>query len=309
MSVTSESAAKGESIVLNKKLAFLGLGIMGAAMSANLAAAGCAIRAWNRTPDKEGARSAEAAGAVICASIAEAVDTADVIFVCVNEVSDLEQVVLGAGGVAEHAKKGAIVVDMGTSGPAAAVKMAAAIESRGLRFLDAPVTGGDVGARNATLTIMVGGGSTDFEIVKPYFELMGKRIISCGPVGSGQGVKLCNQILCAVNLIGVCEALRLADQLELRRELVVDVCGTGAGGSWSLNNLGAKIAAADFEPAFMIKLILKDIKLISETIADSSLSLPGTDLAKSLFEKAIEVSGANGDLQGTQAMFRAYLGK
>jgi 3-hydroxyisobutyrate dehydrogenase len=307
MSVTDKSATASDADARSCRLAFLGLGIMGAAMSANLAAAGSSVRGWNRTPGRSGAKTAEAAGVVISSSIKEAVEQADIIFVCVNEVSDLEQVVLGADGVSAHAKPGAVVVDMGTSGPAAAIRVAGALKVSGLKFLDAPVTGGDVGARNGTLTIMVGGDGADFEFVKPYFERIGKRIILCGPTGSGQGVKLCNQILCAVNLIGVCEALKLADQLGLKRDLVVDVCGTGAGGSWSLANLGAKIAAEDFEPAFMIKLILKDINLIDETISESGLELPGTDLAKCLFEKAVEVSGVNGDLQGTQAMFRAYL--
>lgn len=290
----------------DRKLAFLGLGIMGSAMAANLARAGCRVQAWNRTAGRPGETAVLQAGATLARSIAEAIADADIIFLCVNDVPDLEAVIFGSGGVCEHAKPGSIVVDMGTSGPKAAVKVSSELEKRGIKFVDAPVTGGDAGARNATLTVMVGADQNDFEECRPYFELLGKKIFLCGPVGSGQGVKLCNQILCAVNLVSVCEALRLADQLQIDRKLVIDVCSTGAGGSWSLANLGPKIADADFKPAFMIKLLLKDIKLIEETIAGSGIDLPGTDLAKRLFNIAVEVGGSAGGDQGTQAMFRAY---
>ncbi len=291
---------------MDKTLAYLGLGIMGSAMAANLARAGCRVLAWNRTPGKPGEAVAAGAGAGIVSSIEEAVGRADFVFVCVNDVPDLEEVVLGTGGVAEHAPEGATVIDMGTSGPMAAVKLAAELKKKGIRFVDAPVTGGDAGARNATLTVMVGGESSDFERCKPLFELLGKKIFHCGPVGSGQGVKLCNQILCAVNLVAVCEALRLADELGIDRQMVIDICSTGAGGSWSLATLGPKIAASDFEPAFMIKLLLKDIKLIEDTIAGSRMELPGTELAKRLFHIAAQIGGERGGDQGTQAMFRAY---
>src|SRR5271163_715144 len=140
----------------DKRLAFIGLGIMGSAMVANLARAGCAVKAWNRTAGRPGEKLAAEAGAIIVRSIEEAVTDADIIFICVNDVPDLKEVVLGAGAVAQHARSGAIVVDMGTSGPKAAVTIAAELRKLDLRFVDAPVTGGDVGARNATLTIMAG---------------------------------------------------------------------------------------------------------------------------------------------------------
>lgn len=294
-------------MVDKKSLAYLGLGIMGSAMTANLARAGYQVLAWNRTPGRPGEAVAREAGATVVRTIEEAVRGADVIFVCVNDVPDLKAVISGPSGVCEYAPPGAIVVDMGTSGSAAAGQIAAGLAVRGIKFIDAPVTGGDVGARNATLTILAGGDRAVYEEVRPYFEVLGKNIIYCGPTGSGQGVKLCNQILCAVNLIAVCEALKLADVLKIDRRLLISALSTGAGGSWSLSNLGPKIAAGDFEPAFMIKLIQKDIRLIEEAINESGVELPGTDLAKRLFEAAAEAGGASGGDQGTQAMFRAYL--
>ncbi len=292
---------------MKKCIAYLGMGIMGSAMAANLARAGCAVAVWNRTPGRPGLETASAAGATIQGSIKDAVAGADVIFVCVNDVSDVEEVILGQGGVGEHAASGAVVVDMGTTGTRAAVKLSEELRKRGIKFVDAPVTGGDIGARNATLTILVGGDPADYEEVKPFLELLGKKIVYCGQVGSGQGVKLCNQILCAVNLIGVCESLCLADELGINRSLVIDALSTGAGGSWSLSNLGPRIIAGDFKPAFMIKLILKDIKLIEQTLAGSAVELPGTELSKRLLNIACEIGGVSGGDQGTQAMFRAYM--
>jgi 3-hydroxyisobutyrate dehydrogenase len=291
----------------SKKVAFLGLGIMGSAMAANLARSGLSVCGWNRTPGKPGAKFAAESGVELVSSIREAVESADLVFVCVNDVPDVEEVVLGESGVAQHARPGTLVVDFGTSGPACAIALATRLKERGLRFMDAPVTGGDVGARNATLTIIAGGTEEDFYECKPYFELLGKKIFLCGPVGSGQGVKLCNQILCAVNLIAVCESLHLADLLGIDRQLVVDVCSTGAGGSWSLANLGPKIAASDFQPAFMIKLIQKDLTLIEQAISGSGSEFKGTKLARQLFERAVELGGPDGGSQGTQAMFKSYL--
>lgn len=291
------------SAIAEKQIAFLGLGIMGAAMAINLAKAGCKVVGWNRTLGKQGSRDAVAAGVTVAESVEQAVKDADVIFLCVGDAPDVEAMILGEGGVAEFAKPAALLVDMGTSGPASSTKMAAELEKRQLRFADAPVSGGDVGAKNGTLTIMVGADAADYEECKPFFEIMGKKIFHCGPVGSGQAVKLCNQVLCAVNMTSLCEAFSLAEGLGIDKQLVVDVCSTGAGGSWALANLGPKIIAGDFQPAFMIKHMLKDLRLVDDSLAESQAVLPGTNLSRQQFEKAQKVGGGE---QGTQAMYRAY---
>ncbi len=278
---------------------------MGAAMAANLAKSGCKISAWNRTPGRPAEQLVQDAGAVICNSVADAVRDADIIFVCVGDEADAQQVILSASGVRASAKPGSLIVDMGTSGPVAARQLAGALQDYNLRFVDAPVSGGDVGARQATLTIMVGADKADFEECKPYFQCMGQKIFHCGPVGSGQGIKLCNQILCAVNMVAVCEAMQLADSLDLSRQTMIEVCSTGAGGSWALANLGPKIAASDYAPAFMLKHMLKDLRLVADVV-NLEEQLPGTQLAKTQFEQARDLGGQKGAEQGTQAMFRAY---
>ncbi len=275
-------------------------------MAANLAKNGLTVTAWNRTPHRPGVEAAARAGATIASSIAEAVKNADVVFTCVSDVPDVEAVVLGAGGVAEFAQPGAIVVDTSTIGSQGAKQIGTTLEAKGFRFLDAPISGGDVGAKNGTLTIMVGGGKVDFDRCLPLFEAMGKNIRLCGPMGSGQAVKACNQVLCAANLIGICEAMQLAQQQNIDPHLIVEVCGTGAAGSWALSNLGEKIIDSDFAPGFAIKHILKDLRLVCETMPEPDNNLPGTTLADRLFKLAAELDGGAGGECGTQAMIRAY---
>jgi 3-hydroxyisobutyrate dehydrogenase len=285
------------------KTAFLGLGVMGGHMAANLARGGYDVRAWNRTPDRPGVAIAREGGAEIANSIRDAVAEAEVICTCVGDVPDVEEVILGPGGIAEFAKPGAIVVDLSTIGPAAVAPIAEALKSRKIQFLDAPISGGDVGAKNGTLTIMVGGEADAFETCKPLFEAMGKNIRHCGPSGSGQGVKLCNQILCSLTLVGVCEAMLLAERQGIDPQLVVEVCGTGAAGSWALSNLGEKVADGDFAPGFMIRHMVKDLRLVQEAL---SRDLPGVELADRLFKVVRDLDGGDGAMQGTQAMIRAY---
>jgi 3-hydroxyisobutyrate dehydrogenase len=285
---------------MTKNIAFLGLGVMGGAIAANLAKADYKVTAWNRTPDRPGIEIARSAGAAIASSIHEAVTGAEVIFTCLGDVPDVEAVVLG--DVAGYARLGALVIDTSTIGAVAAQYISAQLGKRGLRFLDAPVSGGDIGARNGTLTIMVGGDRSDFEECKPLFEAIGKNITLCGSVGSGQSVKLCNQVLASAYMVGICEAMLLAEQSGLDPSLVVEVCGSGAAASWALSNLGMKVAKSDFQPGFMIKHILKDLRLVQE-LAEVN-SLPGVELSDRLFKKVKELEG--GSEQGTQAMIRAY---
>jgi 3-hydroxyisobutyrate dehydrogenase len=289
---------------MTHKIAFLGLGVMGGPMTANLAWAGLAVKAWNRTLDRPPVEIAQKAGATVVATLKEAVESAEIIFTCLGDVPDVEAVILGEEGVVKYAPPGALVVDMSTIGSKAARKIASGLQRHRLRFLDAPISGGDIGAQQGTLTIMVGGDESDFAECEPYFQIMGKNITLCGSVGSGQAVKLCNQVLAALQMVAVCEAMQMAKKQGIDPNLVVEVCSTGAAGSWALANLGPKIIAADYEPGFTIKHILKDLRLVRE-IAEEGL--PGVELADRLFKLVAKLDDGEGARQGTQAMIRAYL--
>lgn len=279
---------------------------MGAPMTANLASKGFSVTAWNRTPNRPGIVVATDAGATIVSSIREAVESAEIVFTCVGDVPDVEAVILGNEGVAKYARPNALIVDMSTIGSAAARKIGEELQKRNLRFLDAPVSGGDIGAQKGTLTIMVGGDAKDFEECKPLFEAMGKNIRLCGAIGSGQAVKLCNQVLAAVHMVALCEAIALAKKQEIDPNLIVEVCSTGAAGSWALANLGPQIISGHLDPGFMVKHILKDLRLVQEIVQASGETLPGTELAERLFKVVASLDGGKGAEQGTQAMIRAY---
>lgn len=285
----------------NKNIAFIGLGTMGSPMASNLARNGYTVKAWNRTQDRPLVRQAAAAEVTITNTIAEAVQDADYIFICVSDVKDVESVLFRKDGIADNAKPNAVIMDFSTIGATAVREMADKLKARNLRFMDAPVSGGDVGAQNGTLTIMVGGDKADFEECLPYLQAMGKSITYCGEVGSGQAVKLCNQVLCSIHMVALCEAMQLAETLDINPNLIIEVCSTGAAGSWALSNLGKKVTQSDFAPGFMIKHILKDLRLVQESAEDSNL--PGVTLANQLFQSVQEMGGAE---QGTQAMIRAY---
>ncbi|MDJ1182544.1 NAD(P)-dependent oxidoreductase [Roseofilum casamattae] len=289
---------------MNQQLAFLGLGVMGGPMSANLARAGYSVKGWNRTPDRPGVEVAIAGGVEIVSSIAEAVATADVVFSCVGDVPDVEEVLCAPGGVTDFARPGTLVVDMSTIGPRSARAIYQTLEEKKLRFVDAPVSGGDIGAQQGTLTIMVGAREADFQECLPLFQIMGKSIHLCGPVGSGQGVKLCNQVLCSANTLGLCEAIKLAQQQQIDPNLIVEVCSGGAAGSWVLSNLGPKITTSDFAPGFAIKHILKDLRLVLEMM--EAEQLPGTELANRYFQAVSVLDNGSGEELGTQAMMKVY---
>ncbi len=291
---------------MNQQIAFLGLGLMGAPMAANLARKGYDVTAWNRTRDRPGIKIATEAGIKVVASIEADVKTAEVVFSCLGDVPDVKEVLLGETGVVNYAQPRTLIVDMSTIGSTAAQEIAKELEKHQLRFMDAPVSGGDIGAINGTLTIMVGGSEADFAQCKPFLEAMGKNITLCGGVGSGQGVKMCNQILAALNMIGICEAMEMAKQQGIDPNLIVEVCGTGAAGSWALSNLGSKIINSDYEPGFAIKHIIKDLRLVQEINHPGGGNLPGTQLSDRLFKKVAAMDNGKGAEQGTQAMIRAY---
>lgn len=291
-----------------KTIGYIGLGIMGSAMAGNLLKAGFGVVAHNRTQGK--ARPLLDAGAKWAASPAEAARRSDVVCVNVTDTPDVESVIFGDGGIVEGAagRSGLVVVDHSTISPAATRDMARRLAERGIEFLDAPVTGGDVGARAGTLSIMVGGEASTLERVMPMLQAVGKTITHLGPAGAGQACKACNQILCAVNLMGVCEALGLAVREGIDVRKVLAVTTAGAGGSWSLANLGPRIAEGDMAPGFMIDLILKDLAIVQAESKGTGLPMPATGLAAELFRAAT----MNGEgRSGTQAVSRVYelLGK
>ena len=288
------------------KVAFLGLGLMGSSMAANLARHGYEVKAWNRTSDRPKVKIAAEGGATIVDSIEAAVGDAEIVFTCVGDIPDVKEVLLGKTGVIEYAQLGTLVVDMSTIGSVAAKEIGQKLQQQNLRFMDAPVSGGDIGAQNGTLTIMVGGRESDFKECLPLFEAMGKNITLCGGIGSGQGVKMCNQILGSVHMVALCEAMQLAKHQGIDPNLIVEVCGTGAAGSWALSNLGGKIINQDYEPGFAIKHMVKDLRLVQSINQTSGNSLPGTELADRLFKAVQSMDDEQGKEQGTQAMIRAY---
>lgn len=279
---------------------FIGIGIMGRPMAENLLKAGFSLTVFSRTRSK--LAPLVAAGAASRESPAEVAAASDVVVTMVPDTKDVEDVILGEHGVLEKVKPGLLIIDMSTISPDRTREMAERVAFKGAELLDAPVTGGDVGARAGTLTIMVGGSASGYERALPVLQAMGKRIAHVGPVGAGQALKLCNQILCAVNMIGLCEALSLASRAGLDLDQFIDLLSTGAGGSWALANLGPKIVKRELGPAFMVRLMQKDLRLAQELGKRVGVPLAGTALAQQLF-RGLEAHG-EGDL-GTQAMILA----
>ncbi len=282
-----------------KSVGFIGLGIMGASMARRLLAAGYTVTVYNRTA----ARAAPLvdAGARLAASPREAAAGNSIVISIVTDSPDVDAVLLGPAGAAHGASPGALFIDMSTIAPSASRRIGTALRERGIAFLDAPVTGGDVGAREGTLSILVGGDKADLERARPLFDVMGKRITHCGPQGAGQTVKACNQILCAMNMLGITEALHLARLGGIDQQVMVEALGPGAGGSWALEKLGPRIARGDFAPGFMITLLQKDLRIVQDMARPLGLPLDGTALVQGLFAD----SEAHGEGQlGTQAMYQ-----
>ena len=288
------------------KHAFLGMGIMGASMAANLGRSALKTNIWNRTNPSLGIQIAKRAGCNVVKSIEEAVNSVDFIFTCVTDAPDVEKVLFSSGGVVENAKKGALIIDFSTIGSKAAKSFGHRLKQIGLRFLDAPVSGGDIGAKNGSLTIMAGGTDKDFSDSLPILKVLGENIHHCGPVGSGQAVKLVNQILGGIHMVALSEAMRLAEIQEIDPNLIVEICSTGAAGSWALSNLGPKMIQSDYSAGFKVKDMLKDLRLVHEELLDREI-LPGVNLAQKLFELVITTFPQDqGGLMGTQSMVLAY---
>lgn len=282
-------------------IGFIGLGVMGKSMAGHLISAGHPLRVFTRTP----ASAAELLerGAIWAESPESLAKTCDVVFTIVGFPQDVEQVYLGADGLLADMRPGSVFVDMTTSRPELAVRIAAAAAERGGQALDAPVSGGDQGARNAALSIMVGGDHAAFERVLPLLQCMGKNIVYQGPAGSGQHTKMCNQMALAANMLGVCEAIAYARRAGLDPQTVLKSISAGAAGSWALTNLAPRILAGDFAPGFFVKHFIKDLAIATESADDLSLETPGLDLALAVYRSLAE-RGHQDD--GTQALYRLY---
>ena len=278
---------------------FIGTGIMGAPMAGHLQQAGYGLRVHNRTKGK--AQALLDAGGVWCDSPAQAADGADVVFTIVAFPPDVEGVILGDDGVLSSAREGAVVVDMTTSEPALARRIHQAAKAQGVGSLDAPVSGGDVGARSAQLAIMVGGDREDFDRVLPLLEKMGKTICHIGPAGAGQHCKMVNQILITGIMTGMAEAFTYGLKAGLDMETVLGVVSTGAAGSAGLSALGPRVLKGDFEPGFIIEHFIKDMGIALSEAEAMGLRLPGLAMTKQRYEDtAADLPG-----KGTHALCKA----
>jgi len=280
------------------KIGWIGTGIMGSPMCGHLMDAGHEAVVYNRTKSKTA--DLEKKGAAVAVSPGEAARGRDVVFTIVGYPADVEEVYFGEQGILEVVTPGTILVDMTTSSPDLAIRIAEAAEKKGVMSLDAPVSGGDVGAREARLAIMAGGEQDAFDKVKPMFDAMGKTIALLGPSGSGQHTKMANQIAIAGTMIGTVEALLYARRAGLDLNALIDVIGTGAAGSWTLNNLGRRIAKGDMDPGFMVMHYIKDMGIALAESKRMKLSLPGLALVESFYHAAM---GRGLERAGTQSLF------
>jgi 3-hydroxyisobutyrate dehydrogenase len=281
---------------------FIGTGVMGQGMIRNLLKAGFPVQVFNRT--KEKAEAVIADGAVWQESIQHLAETSDVVITIVGYPKDVDQVYLEENGIVAHAKEGTLLIDMTTSSPRLAGTIYNEAKKRGLSSLDAPVSGGDVGASNGTLSIMVGGDEAAFNQALPLFEAMGQNIVHQGAAGAGQHTKMSNQITIAGNMLGVSEAIAYAVKAGLDPDRVLKSITSGAAGSWSLNNLAPRMLQGDFNPGFYIKHFIKDMKIALESAEEMGLLTPGLALAKKRYEELAEKG--DGDL-GTQALYKLYI--
>jgi 3-hydroxyisobutyrate dehydrogenase len=273
----------------NLRVGWIGTGVMGSSMCGHVLDAGYPTAVFTRTRDR--AEPLLGRGATWAASPAKVAAASDVVFSIVGYPADVRAVILGDDGALAGAAAGSVLVDMTTSEPALAVEIHAAAKARGVDAIDAPVSGGDVGARNATLSIMVGGDEDAVERVRPLFEAMGKPIVRQGGAGAGQHTKMVNQILIATGMIGVCEALLYGYKAGLDLERVLESVASGAAGSWSLSNYGPRMLSGDFAPGFVVEHFVKDMGIALAEAKRANLSLPGLALAEQLYV-ALQAQGS-----------------
>ena len=293
------------------QIGFIGLGIMGRGMTNNLLRAGHKVMVWNRTP----ARMNEfaAAGAQTASSPAELAAQCDVILICVSDTPDVEEVLFGENGVSAGVKSGALVVDHSSISPQKTVEMAKRLNTQGVAYLDAPVSGGSEGAKNGTLSIMVGGEAVDFERAMPILQAYGKTITHVGAQGAGQMAKLVNQILVVVNQLAASEALLFAQAGGLDLAKTIDAVKGGAAGSWMLANRGPQMIVRDFHPGFTIDLQQKDLRLVLEAADEMGIPLIATSMVFQMY-RTLQAQGLGGDgnhglVKALEKMMGVELGK
>lgn len=285
---------------MDRKIGFIGLGVMGHSMAMHLLSGGNTLYIYNRTRSK--ASELEAKGAIWCSSPSEVASESDVLFTIVGYPADVEAVYLGEKGILEGGRKGLICCDMTTTKPSLEIRIAKELAAKGIAFADAPVSGGDKGAREAALTIMVGADEATFSSLYPLFELMGRKITRCGDVGAGQQTKMCNQIVISGTMIGVSEALVYGAAAGLDLETMVNTIRPGAAGCWTLDNLAPRVLKGDFEPGFMIEHFVKDMGIALEESSNMGLALPGLALVNQLYTA---MKGQKLGRCGTQALVKA----
>ena len=269
-----------------QSIAFIGTGVMGRSMASHLLKAGHTLHVFTRTKSK--AQPLLDAGAHWHATVGEAAAQADFVFTIVGFPTDVEETYFGSRGVLARARQGAVLIDMTTSSPSLAERIARAATQKGLSALDAPVSGGDIGAKEGRLVIMAGGEAAAFERAKPLFELMGKNIVLQGGPGAGQHCKMANQISIASIMMSWCEALTYAQKAGLDPRRVIESIGGGAAASWSLNQLAPRALNGDFAPGFYVKHFLKDMRIALESADAMALKLPGLTLAKKLYDEVAQ---------------------
>ncbi|HUY58931.1 MAG TPA: NAD(P)-dependent oxidoreductase [Solirubrobacteraceae bacterium] len=279
------------------RIGWIGTGVMGGSMCGHLIAGGYVATINSRT--RERAEPLLDQGATWAQTPAEAATGADITFTMVGYPADVREVILGEQGVLRTAKPGSVIVDMSTSEPSLAKEIFGAARERGVASIDAPVSGGDVGARNATLSIMVGGEPETVEAVRPLLGILGSTIIHQGPAGSGQHTKMVNQTLIATGMIGVCEALLYAHRAGLDLNTVLESVSGGAAGSWSLTNYAPRILKGDFAPGFMVEHFIKDMEIALSEARRMNLALPGLALAHELY---VALRAQGGGRDGTQSL-------
>ncbi|AFZ90454.1 MULTISPECIES: NAD(P)-dependent oxidoreductase [Bacillus] len=287
---------------MNKTVGFIGLGVMGNSMASHILEAGYPVLVYTRTKQK--AEEILNKGAVWQETVKDLSEKADIIITMVGYPSDVEEIYLGENGILRHAKEGAFVIDMTTSKPSLAKKIAEQAKEKSIHALDAPVSGGDIGARNGTLAIMAGGEKEAFEACLPLFSVMGENIQYQGPAGSGQHTKMCNQIAIAAGMVGVAEAMAYAEKSGLNPEQVLKSITTGAAGSWSLSNLAPRMLKGDFAPGFYVKHFIKDMGIALEEAELMGEEMPGLALAKSLYDK---LSAQGEENSGTQSIYKLWV--
>lgn len=279
---------------------FIGIGVMGKSIASHLLKAGYCLSVYNRSQNK--IQPLVEAGAMGCSSVAELARQSDVIFTMVGFPRDVREVYFGEQGILANAQPETILVDLTTSEPELAQEIFNAAKAKNMESLDAPVTGGDKGAREGTLTIMAGGEKEVFENILPIFKIFGKKIAHFGPAGAGQHTKMANQIVIAGNTLGMVEALWYAQQAGLDLPLVLDTISSGSAGSWGLTNYGPRILKGDYAPGFFIKHFIKDMEIALRQAQAKGLDLPALETALQVYHRAAAAGGQDLGIQGLFAL-------